>query len=40
MNEADETSWQEYVSEWTRWNTIRAIMGLLASIIILLELFY
>ena len=40
MNEADETSWQEYVSEWTRWNTIRAIMGLLASTIILLELFY
>lgn len=40
MNEADETSWQEYVSEWTRWNTIRDIMGLLASTIILLELFY
>ncbi|WP_171031251.1 anthrone oxygenase family protein [Ruoffia tabacinasalis] len=40
MNEADETSWQEYVSEWTRWNTIRAIVGLLASTIILLELFY
>ena len=40
MNEANETSWQEYVSEWTRWNTIRAIMGLLASTIILLELLY
>lgn len=39
-NEANETSWQEYVSEWTRWNTIRAIMGLLASTIILLELLY
>ncbi|MBA5728664.1 DUF1772 domain-containing protein [Aerococcaceae bacterium INB8] len=39
-NEANETSWQEFVSEWTRWNTIRAIMGLLASTIILLELLY
>lgn len=38
MEDPTEASWQRYVSEWTNWNTIRSVAGILATVVVLIEL--